>query len=67
MSQHRAGTLAQAAREAVTPDLGAPRPALARLLLRGRRRYVLAAAIVAVWLVVAVLVALATAGGVVWF
>lgn len=36
-------------------------------LLRGRRRYVIAAALVVIWLAVAVIVALATASGVVWF
>jgi hypothetical protein len=67
MSPGEAGGPAAAAREAVSPDLGAPRPTLARLLLHGRRRYLVAAAIVAAWVVVAALVALATAGGVVWF
>jgi hypothetical protein len=62
---HNAGALA-AVREAASPDLGAPRPALARLLLQGRRRYVVWAAIIALWLSVAIVVALATAGGLVW-
>jgi hypothetical protein len=41
--------------------------ALAERLFRGRRRYVIAAAVVVIWLAVAVIVALATASGVVWF
>ncbi len=40
---------------------------LARRLLQGRGRYVVGAAIVAVWLLVALVVGLATASGVVWF
>jgi hypothetical protein len=39
----------------------------ARRLLRGRFRYVVAAAILGAWLLVGLVVALATASGVVWF
>ncbi len=36
-------------------------------LLSGRRRYLVGAAVVAIWLLVALVVGLATASGVVWF
>ena len=39
----------------------------ARRLLQGRGRYLVGAAIVAIWLLVALVVGLATASGVVWF
>ncbi|MGD0017764.1 MAG: hypothetical protein ABSD62_00780 [Candidatus Limnocylindrales bacterium] len=48
-------------------SLGARSRGLARRLVRGRLRYVVGAAILAVWLLVALVVALATASGVVWF
>jgi hypothetical protein len=40
---------------------------VARRLMEGRTRYLVLAALVAAWLAVAVIVALATASGVVWF
>ena len=40
---------------------------LLRRLLQGRRRYIFGAAVIAIWLLVAIVVALATASGVVWF
>jgi len=46
---------------------GEPSTGLARRLLRGRHRNLVMAAVVVIWLLVAVVVALATASGVVWF
>ena len=46
---------------------GEPSPGLAGRLLRGRHRNLVIAVLVVVWLLVAVVVALATASGVVWF
>jgi hypothetical protein len=40
---------------------------LARRLPQGRRRYLVGAVVVAIWLLVALVVGLATASGVVWF
>ena len=48
-------------------DPGARPTGLARRLLRGRRRYLVGAVVVAIWLLVALIVGLATASGVVWF
>jgi hypothetical protein len=46
---------------------GEPSPGLAGRLFRGRHRNLVIAVFVVVWLLVAVVVALATASGVVWF
>ena len=46
---------------------GARTTVLARRRLQGRRRDFVGAAIVAIWVLVAVVVALSTASGVVWF
>jgi hypothetical protein len=48
-------------------DPAAQSGGLLRRLLAGRRRYAFGAVVIAVWLFVAVVVALATASGVVWF
>lgn len=45
------------------PQSGRP----ARRLPKGRRGYLVGAVVVAIWLLVALVVALATASGVVWF
>jgi hypothetical protein len=48
-------------------DPAAQSGGLLRRLLAGRRRYVFGAMVIAIWVLVAVVVGFATAGGVVWF
>lgn len=52
---------------AITRDLGARSRSLAHRLMQGRLRYGVLLGLIAAWLLVAIVVALGTASGIVWF